>query len=237
MFCSQCGTEAAPEDRFCRSCGRELAVPTVNEPIPEGGRPGPAWSGQSRVTPPSIGGTQVEALVDAYGFPIAAHIGRRISAFLIDYVVMSISAFVALVIVVGVYEGTQTVPFEELTETEQTQLSYLGLAIWSLPFFLGTWVLNATGGSLGKRILGLRIVRADLSSPGWAVGLGRTAAAWLSWPLFGLGFLWATWDDRGQTFHDKLAGTYVVRHRPELAMRQMAVSSSDVNPPRPGSLH
>jgi uncharacterized RDD family membrane protein YckC len=30
-------------------------------------------------------------------------------------------------------------------------------------------------------------------------------------PLF-LGFLWAAWDPKKQTWHDKLAGTYVVRN-------------------------
>jgi uncharacterized RDD family membrane protein YckC len=59
--------------------------------------------------------------------------------------------------------------------------------------------------------LGLRIVREDLEAPGIATGLGRTLGAWLSWLAVGLGFLWGTWDDRGQTWHDKMAGTFVVR--------------------------
>jgi len=170
-----------------------------------------------------------EPLVGADGIPITAHMGRRVAAFVIDYGIMTVTVFVAVVIAIGIYESTGDTPFEELSETEQNEISYLGFAVWSLPFFIGTWVLNATGGSLGKRILGLRIVRQDLSSPGWSVGLGRTAAAWLSSSLFGLGFLWATWDDRGQTFHDKLAGTYVVRAD--------SLRASQHPDPAPRSLH
>ena len=58
--------------------------------------------------------------------------------------------------------------------------------------------------------MGLRIVRIDGAAPGVRYGLVRTAGAVLS-RFFFLGYLWSLWDSKTQTWHDKLAGTYVVR--------------------------
>lgn len=72
--------------------------------------------------------------------------------------------------------------------------------------------LAAEGGSIGKRVLGLRIVRVD----GSRVGVGRAALRELVrctgsvWSL-GLGFLWMLDDRQRQTWHDLAGGTIVVR--------------------------
>jgi len=141
-----------------------------------------------------------------------ASVGPRVGAFLLDQMFGGISLFAVFMVVALVQPlVTGVSDFEALTEAEQEAVALWGFAIWGAAYFIGTWALNAIGGSLGKRIVGLRIVRADLQSPGIGVGLGRTLGAWLSWPAFGLGFLWGTWDERGQTWHDKMASTYVVR--------------------------
>jgi uncharacterized RDD family membrane protein YckC len=41
--------------------------------------------------------------------------------------------------------------------------------------------------------------------------IGRYFAYYLSTILLGLGFLWIIWDPKKQGWHDKLAGTVVVR--------------------------
>ncbi len=122
-----------------------------------------------------------------------------------------VSLFVLAVIVLVVHEATTGTDWDLLTEEEQDRVMGWAFLIWAPLFFVGTWALNAAGASLGKRILGLRIVRADLTAPGIGAGFGRTIGAWLSWPVIGLGYLWGTWDDRKQTWHDKMASTYVVR--------------------------
>jgi uncharacterized RDD family membrane protein YckC len=67
----------------------------------------------------------------------------------------------------------------------------------------------------GKWVLGLRIVAAEDGGP---VPIGRLVARYLGYILssipFGLGFLWALWDARHQTWHDKMARTLVVRDLP-----------------------
>ena len=64
---------------------------------------------------------------------------------------------------------------------------------------------------MGQRVVGLRIVGDDGRAPGAGGGFGRTIGAILSGLALGLGYLWATWDGRKQTWHDKIASTYVVR--------------------------
>jgi uncharacterized RDD family membrane protein YckC len=72
-------------------------------------------------------------------------------------------------------------------------------------------IFNPRGWSPGKRLMGLRIVRLDGEEPGPRYGVVRTAAAVISLNLFLVGYVWAAFDANTQTWHDKLAGTYVVR--------------------------
>lgn len=69
-------------------------------------------------------------------------------------------------------------------------------------------------GTPGKLVLGLRIVDAETGS---VPRLGRLVLRYVGYLLsalpLGLGYLWMLWDGRRQTWHDKLAGTLVVRER------------------------
>jgi uncharacterized RDD family membrane protein YckC len=67
------------------------------------------------------------------------------------------------------------------------------------------------GTSLGGLLFGLQVVRLDSRPLDRATALVRAFGAILSGAVFGLGWLWAFWDDDKQTWHDKFAGTVVVR--------------------------
>lgn len=87
--------------------------------------------------------------------------------------------------------------------------------------FLVTWVLPAIAVILfwiyksatpGKMAVGLRIVDASTGGPpSTGQFVGRYLAYFLSLLPLGLGYLWVAWDARKQGWHDKLAGTVVVR--------------------------
>ena len=89
--------------------------------------------------------------------------------------------------------------------------------------FLLTWVLPAIAVILfwiykeatpGKMALGMRVV--DATSGGRASTaqyVGRYCGYYVSILPFCLGLLWVGWDARKQGWHDKLAGTVVVRRR------------------------
>jgi uncharacterized RDD family membrane protein YckC len=93
-------------------------------------------------------------------------------------------------------------------------------AISTVLSFLYFWLMHARSGqTLGKKALGIRVVREQ---DGGAIGSGT--AAWrygvqilLAIPC-GLGSLldalWILWDPRKQTLHDKAAHTLVVKVEP-----------------------
>lgn len=219
MFCSQCGTEASSDDQFCSNCGRTLSRPVAApslEPVPAGGRAGPAWSGQPQISAPLPAAAQRtptgHIVTVRGGSAEIGGLGRRFGALMIDLGLSVIALFgVAMLIGIG-YFAVNGIPEDNTVPAGDEET--IGLLIWAvgLPLiFVGTWLFNSLGGTVGKRILGLRTVNQDLESLGFVQGLGRTLAAWLSWAPLGLGFLWATWDDEARTWHDKLTGTYVVR--------------------------
>jgi uncharacterized RDD family membrane protein YckC len=75
-------------------------------------------------------------------------------------------------------------------------------------YFALFWTLG--GQTLGQYITGVRVVRLD----GKRLNFGRSLVRWVGYivalvPL-GLGFLWCLWDDRRQTFSDKMAKTVVL---------------------------
>lgn len=68
------------------------------------------------------------------------------------------------------------------------------------------------GQTPGKKLLGIRVVRFDGRDVSPRVSFFRTLGYLLS-VFFGtlLGFLWVLWDRRRQAWHDKIAGTVVIR--------------------------
>jgi uncharacterized RDD family membrane protein YckC len=89
--------------------------------------------------------------------------------------------------------------------------------------FVLTWVLPAVAiiafwlarqATPGKMVIGARIVDAETGRP---VTRRQAIIRYLGYyvSLFGgfLGFFWVGWDRRKQGWHDKLAGTVVVRER------------------------
>ena len=82
----------------------------------------------------------------------------------------------------------------------------------SLPYTILFWALY--GATPGKMILGLRIVQARTLG---RVGLLGSVLRYLAYSVSGivlmLGFIWAAFDRRKQGWHDKIAGTVVIRIR------------------------
>ena len=68
------------------------------------------------------------------------------------------------------------------------------------------------GQTPGKFALGIRVIKADGSPISDADALIRAIGYHVSAMLFGLGFVWAFFDGNNQTWHDKIARTYVVRN-------------------------
>lgn len=76
---------------------------------------------------------------------------------------------------------------------------------------VGTW-----GGSVGKLLLGLRVVRhSDGNKVPYGLALGRALAGFISLAPFGLGCLWVALTPGKRAWHDYLCDTRVVRSQPQ----------------------
>jgi uncharacterized RDD family membrane protein YckC len=78
-----------------------------------------------------------------------------------------------------------------------------------LVYFVGFWTWKAT--TIGGIICQLRVVRADGTPLRFADALVRGLSAIFSIVVVGLGMLWILRDPERQAWHDRIAGTYVVK--------------------------
>ncbi len=78
-------------------------------------------------------------------------------------------------------------------------------------YFAGLW--TRSGQTLGMRAWHIRLVAANGALVPWRRALLRFGAAWLSLLPAGLGYWWSLMDPQRRCWHDRLAGTRVVRER------------------------
>ena len=79
----------------------------------------------------------------------------------------------------------------------------------ALAYFAGMWTWRGT--TIGGIVLNLKVVRMDGQPVTFVVALVRGLAAAFSVVVLFLGFLWIAWDRDKQGWHDKIAGTAVIR--------------------------
>ena len=83
------------------------------------------------------------------------------------------------------------------------------LLVWTV-YHLALW--SSKGTTVGGILFGLRIVRTDGRAITFPVAVVRLLGSFFSAVIIGLGFFWAGWTQSCQSWHDKIAGTVVVRH-------------------------
>jgi uncharacterized RDD family membrane protein YckC len=71
------------------------------------------------------------------------------------------------------------------------------------------WKLK--GATVGGIVFDLHVVRLDGRPIEWETAIVRALGCFLSLAVVGLGFIWIAFDDGSQAWHDKIAGTVVVR--------------------------
>jgi len=95
--------------------------------------------------------------------------------------------------------------FIGLTSTRFAGFFYLLFMYLYFIFFFST-----TGQTVGKAVMGLRVITTDGKRMGVKRSFIRTLCYTLSLMPLGLGFLWVLGEDRRRAWHDKLAHTYVL---------------------------
>jgi uncharacterized RDD family membrane protein YckC len=132
-----------------------------------------------------------------------AGIGRRFVASVIDG------------LIVGIISAVLSLPTTYMANQQSVQP--MGLMLQILSYVLGAvyyvYFIGKSGQTLGKKAMGVKVVKLETGVHPDYVGafLREVVGKILSSIVFGLGYLWAVWDDKKQTWHDKIAGTIVVR--------------------------
>lgn len=148
-----------------------------------------------------------------------AHWGKRVGAYLIDGLVMSLALIPGLIGVIMIAAGSETSTAADGTLTMSNDdigvapilmillgaLLYVGFAIWNLFIKQGR-----TGYTIGKGVLGIKLVSERTGQP---IGAGKCFVRQLAHILDSfcyIGYLWPLWDAKKQTFADKIMTTIVV---------------------------
>lgn len=134
----------------------------------------------------------------------------RFGAFVIDGVLMT-----GVLMFLGDRLGFPEVDYERLPLAEALLRDLpaialnIGIACLYAMILIGTW-----GGTLGKLILGLRVVRhSDGGKVPYGLALGRSLAEYMSLIPLGLGYLWVALSPAKRAWHDYLCDTRVVHAR------------------------
>ncbi|MCH8868069.1 MAG: RDD family protein, partial [Proteobacteria bacterium] len=89
--------------------------------------------------------------------------------------------------------------------------------------FYTVWLESSTWqATLGKRLLGIKVVDLEGRRIGFGKSSWRNMAKGLSMLTLGVGYLMPLWDHRRQALHDKAAGCLVVRATRESAAGRVA---------------
>jgi uncharacterized RDD family membrane protein YckC len=192
IACPRCGKETE-HAMLCQWCSAPLPpkprpAPAVSAPppgagyMPTAGMPGPAYY--------SGGGNVMDQYSTGEAFM------RRAVAWCLDYgLIIGLAIFLVIMQSVIQAPAMRTVVFVIL----------MGASI-------GQWLmLGMKGQTIGKMLLGLKVVGPDGDVPGCWKAYRRMRMMGLSLLVVGLGYLWMLWDADQQTWHDKWADTYVVK--------------------------
>jgi uncharacterized RDD family membrane protein YckC len=130
----------------------------------------------------------------------------RLIAWIIDQLVVAGFTFISGWIASFVLD---TLPFDnQVYELTVALILVIVNFAFLLFYFIGLWMIS--GQTLGKSIMGLRIVRAD----GERLKLRNAILRFIGYPISGmllfLGYLMVLVDRRRQALHDKIGGTIVV---------------------------
>ncbi|MFA5057498.1 MAG: RDD family protein [Opitutaceae bacterium] len=88
--------------------------------------------------------------------------------------------------------------------------SRMGLCLLLLAAY-GAVLWKLRGTTVGGSIFHLKVVRLDDRPLDWTTTVVRALSCFLSLAVVGLGFLWVAFDGEKQSWHDKIAGTTVVK--------------------------
>jgi len=221
MKCPNCGFNTFEYAETCKKCGSTLRVKsrykTIYEPFVESVKQKETQSPMEVTMQPPVSTSSdyLERLFEEPPEPREEEVlefdlagfTRRAMAFLIDLAILF--GTTALTLALGLFLADTDLDIKSDGFMNLIIVIYLALLFVGSTYFV---FLQGFGGrTIGKMILGIRIIRDDGESIGLREAFIRWVGYFISILFVFIGFVWALFDSRCQTWHDKFAGTYVVR--------------------------
>ena len=140
-------------------------------------------------------------------YPYASWL-HRVGGYLVDVLVL-LPAYIPYFIGLSMTDAEGNPTGAGLTLVILGALAILAIAIWNVLIRQGR-----TGWSVGKQAVGIRLLAEQTGQP---IGAGRSFLRQLTHILDSLacylGWLWPIWDQKRQTFADKIMSTVVIHQR------------------------
>jgi len=141
-----------------------------------------------------------------------ARIGARFGARVLDAIIVGVVFFVLVFVFAAASTSGDTADFSGFSAMGVLLGLVVGVSYEVVQ--IAVW-----GQTLGKRIVGVKVIHATHGGlPGWGKAFGRWAIPGLlalipvvGWILSILCYISATWDRVYQGWHDKVAGTLVIK--------------------------
>ena len=143
---------------------------------------------------------------------------RRFAANFIDGLVLAVVSF-PINIIVGFIKAALTPAVTDTTASLATfsMASLVGVIgsviLYAIEIAYFVYFIGSKGQTLGKMAMKIKVVKVGTNeAPGYIKAFLRDIIGKiLSSIVFCLGYLWMLWDSKKQTWHDKIAGTVVIR--------------------------
>ena len=203
IFCSKCGAQNSAIAQSCQNCGLTLSSSLAPS---QAVAPAPAYAPAAppvAYAPPSIYG----------GFWI------RLLAHLIDHIILGVVAAPLFFITVlpSIIRIAQQADRDQEPSPEMIITIISSVFVYIALAFVGQWLYEALlsssswQGTIGKRVLHLRVVDEAGNRIGFGRATGRFFAKILSSMFMCIGFIMIGFTERKTGLHDMLAGTRVLR--------------------------
>ncbi len=182
--------------------GDYAAIDNGTAPLPGAGPIG-AWPDAVHAAPSAAGAYTIEV--------VYAGFWKRVAAYLIDYVILTIFAMIVGG-VVGLGIGGATVFTGGSMSTGQAFSELIGALIGLVIglLYYGGFHASSGGATPGKMAIGIKVVRSDGQRILLARSMGRYFASILSALILLIGYLMAAFTGRKQALHDMICDTVVV---------------------------
>ena len=130
----------------------------------------------------------------------------RFVAYFIDGLIVGVPGIILLAIVGGFSSSSSG------QVSGAAVVVYLLLVVASVAYFIYFWTRPA-GQTPGMKMVNIRVVKTDGSPITIGTAVARYIGTILNSIIFGLpiGWVWAAFDANKQGWHDKIAGTYVIK--------------------------